>query len=243
MQYLPSKVFDEMAALHDQDPGRWTAVTLAVRYDAPQESVAAALLLAKRGSRNTLKDQRAKVAQAWATLPESGQAARRRPDSVSAAVYSDGVQEKVAYRKDIKPRFDIIDDIYSAAVDKQLSDMASEKVLAAGGETLVKCSNGASRADRESQDQTEMESDVSDDTRKKSLAELMVEGLIADDKNVDARRKTSFAFIEAGVPNEQRRAVWIRDGSTGRIRLPTADERSHILGGPQRRFQKPRRKV
>jgi hypothetical protein len=247
MRYIPAKVMDEMAALQEEDPARWTAVTLAMRYDAPQESVAAALLLSKRSSRASHADQRAKVSEAWAKLQDVGHAARRKSDAYNigrpdVVANEDGSRE----RNYIKPQFSVIDDIYDAAVVQMQKQSAPDTVTAGSKETSAESSEPPStvhKVQAEQQNQVELPKAINVESQIKSPAELMVEELLADETNIDLKRKTSYAFFEAGIPHEQRRAVWIRDGSTGRIRLPSDEERAHLLGGEQRRFQKPRRRV
>lgn len=72
-RYVPQKRKDEMAALADEDASRWTATTLAKRFDVAPENVAAILRLRRlRGpaDEDGVARLREQVRDAWAGLAE-----------------------------------------------------------------------------------------------------------------------------------------------------------------------------
>lgn len=71
--YITQKVKDEMAALAAEDGTRWTATTLAARFGAPAENVAALLALRRMRPKQEpekLRQVRDDVGRAWAGLVE-----------------------------------------------------------------------------------------------------------------------------------------------------------------------------
>jgi hypothetical protein len=227
MRYLPAKVVDEMGELHMSDPGRWTAAALSARFGAPPGAAAAAVTLAVRRQKNGRGkiESCAALAEQWAKLAEPGNTGRRRgrPDHVSA-------EDTIARsgETNLKPRFSIIDDVYEAVLRREEAE-GSVAPSSVEGEAIP--------ADTEAADVRVEEEDS------RSEVQRWADALIEDGSSVDSKRKVSYAFIEGGVPNGQARAVWVRDGPSGMLRAATHEERGHLLGKPQAREQKPRRKV
>lgn len=235
-----------MIELHTSEPARWTAVALATRYGATTEAAAACVSLAgRRGDVTpgatggdelasssdgpTVEERRKAVAAAWGKLEGPGDVGLR---SRGRSAMDAGNTEKSP-----ELRFRLIDEVFEAVDAGKRANLSAEQAAAAGDDIDSAEAPSAAEADGPPEGVAENVAETD-----KSDLQKWVDELIASGGGEDIKRKTSYAFIEAGVPNTSRRAVWIRDGPTGKIRAPTEGERSHLLGEKARTF-KSRRKV
>jgi hypothetical protein len=141
----------------------------------------------------------------------------------------------------VVPRFSLIDDVYEAILRRQEEAAVAEKGGDGASAATVQAAEGEAAAEFVGRSEAESAEEAAE-VEVLSEMEQWTRGLIADEDNLDVVRKTSYAFIEAGAPPSQSRAVWIRDGPTGKIRAPSDEERAHLLGGRAREL-KSRRKV
>lgn len=192
---------EEILELHEADQKRWTVTTLAARFGVPRENVAGLL---KLGALRRLRLQAIDNMD-----PETRKTMEElRIKSVNAwnALPSPAPMIR---RRISTPR---------AKVDSQTAVVSSDPQ-----------SENKSDSDPSANDQTaEEEENVK---QKSPWAEYIEQnyGKLED----DTVRRTSFAFIEVAGKGGYRkggdkiaRAIWIRDGSTGKIRMPDDEERS-----------------
>lgn len=208
--YIPSKMKEEVLALHEEDSNRWTATTLSARFGAPHDNIAALLSLGKlrqqqndrikkldQEQRKVIEDFRDKGIKAWSSL-----------SSVSP---------------------------YTSAASRRRVAMPSKR------EDLIGKQN-ASVVTEEENDEVEVE--VGDeeikDTKKSMWYEYIEDNY--DKVQTDSVRKTTFAFIEVGKKNKSQsnieRAVWLRDGATGKLRLADMEEKKLLTSQVKMRDSK-----
>lgn len=192
LAYIPTKMKEEMKALHLEDGSRWSASTLAARFGARRENVAGLLKLVRAGRKDArrggaegerLEKLREEAARAWREVKEGGGGGKRYGRRLAEASRMEG--EGVKVRKE----------------EKQEKEGEQEVM--------------------------EMEEQV---VRRKSATAVWVEGL-CERAEVDVKRRTSFAFIEVGGEKGEDvdKAVWIREGASGKLRVAEERERDVLL--------------
>eukprot|EP00177_Eucheuma_denticulatum_P008409 GFKZ01015293.1.p1 GENE.GFKZ01015293.1~~GFKZ01015293.1.p1 ORF type:complete len:236 (+),score=43.02 GFKZ01015293.1:209-916(+) len=203
LTYLPHKVKEEMAALHEEDSKRWNASTLSARYTAPRENVETWLRLVKvRQSKEKAEGEevtrlREQVAEAWGRLRESSEkrrVIRAKPTSKEERNVAD---ESADESTEMEAKME-------AEVEAEMEETIEEHKVELGK------------------------------TRTAEWVEKVCEMGVRD-----VKRKTTFAFVEVGkeVSEGLDGAVWIREGSTGKLRVAVDRERDVLLG--KKRSQDP----
>lgn len=192
MAYIPTKMKEEMKALHLEDGSRWSASTLAARFGARRENVAGLLKLVRAGRKEArrggeegerLEKLREEAARAWREVKEGGGGGKRYGRRLAAASTREGA---------------------GAAVQRE-----------------EKKKEGEQEAEQEMVEQV---------VRRKSRTAVWVEEL-CERAEVDVKRRTSFAFIEVGGEKGEDvdKAVWIREGASGKLRVADERERDVLL--------------
>ncbi len=176
---LDEKLRGELRGLHESEPERWTATTLAARFGVARENVSAVLRLARL--RKEMSDEHLESAKALENAWLELEPRERRPITARPPIPAP-----------------------------------------------------ASAAEGETEDDEDFEDDEEPDDYVGSTETAdWVRGKIAEGK-FETIRKSTFAFIEVGKgSNDENRAVWLRDGSTGLLRAPTKEERRSILRQPR----------
>lgn len=256
---LPPRALEEMLGLAVADPGRWTAAELAARYDAEPAAAAAVVSLARRrrsAAEDTNTGRRDAVARRWADLPAPTMGGRRRTvrGAAEAAEVADAAGRRtsgVEGSGNVLPSFTMVDEVHEAVLRREVqaeAEKAAKAAVVPGREDEEKGAVGGVAATGASADAAgdgSVEGNLAidgDEGETEKEAELSatgkwVQSLLAGESHVEVSRKTSYAFIEAGVPETAHRAVWIREGPTGKLRAPTDDERRHLLGGRARKVK------
>lgn len=237
---LTPKMFQEISQLHEEDPERWTAVTLSTRFAIPVDTVNAAMLLSTRGQKRRKTEVHARIAEAWSKISSPPNTPNRLRRDTSSEPMTESTEKLT-----LQPRFSIVDDKYAAAMESlQQRENAVGEADITKSETEMEAMSVESVSDAEGLEGTHASDE--DDVGEKEAEEISdlqqwINSMVDDETNVDAIRQTTYAFMEAGRAPGEERAIWIRDGSTGRIRHPSDEERKHLSGGPQRKFRKPTR--
>lgn len=259
LRFVTQKVFDEMASLYSSDPVRWGSAALAARYGAPLETTRAVVELVQRDERNDVHHEKRKMlAEKWIqiSMRDYGTAGfhsamsrfgRQKFDATRA-----GSRAELQQVDDDKqtPSFRVIDELFEAAMQTnklremeqsstEVNDSAHAKSQSTSGSAEEAVAAAASIDSSTAVSEVDSSSDGIDGGYE--VARL-VRAAMDDPDNLDVSRKTSFAFIDGCAPDGTPPAVWIRDGPSGKLRMPTTEERKHLLGGPQRRFLMPIRK-
>lgn len=207
LSYIPQKVKDEMAGLHAEDASRWNATTLAARFGAPRENVGMWLRLCKL----------------------RGHAPRRKKRN--------GEEEKAIKEMRMK----------AVAAWKALPELAERRRWVAKPSVIENAGTGKEKNVTEG---TEEREKVEGDKDEKDILNVKEESQEEGEKRVlpksrtaewvesfcenaprDVSRRTTFAFIEvAGKKGEEmERAVWLREGKSGVLRLARKEERDVLL--------------
>lgn len=197
--FIPVKMKEEMLALHEEDKNRWTATTLATRFKAPQENVDALLKL--------------------------GAIRRRREEALQAA--NGETREKITHLRTqaVKTWAALPDGSISTSrwrVAKPThADVTGEHNLRAARKASAEPPN---KSDPMTNETIAENSNTEEPEPEKSTWAEHIER-ICENAELDSVRKTTFAFIEVGKRQDLHRAVWIREGATGKLRLADQEER------------------
>lgn len=220
--YLADKQKEEIFALHDEDPVRWSASVLSTRFRAPYENVQMLLRLRwERRQREKFvqglsKDEKLRTdrmreqsVSAWKQLHENSSVHRQH--SPSARGPSPGLRSKSRDRSGSS-----IDDMRAAVF---------ESTHGKGGSAAE---NGTTESDLEVTE-GDLDSKMKDN-EEACLSEWAGElKEVCENAEQDAVRKWSFAFIEIGRKRDLKRGVWLREGQSGRLRIADEEERKLFL--------------
>lgn len=196
-----------MAGLHDEDAARWNATTLATRFGAPRENVEMWLRLCKLRGRASKKVKRS--AQEEEALEEM------RTKAVAAWKGLPEVMERRRWMA--KPS--VIEEA-GREKDRNKTEEAEEGAKVDGDEKEKE----VVRAEEEAQEEGEQK------VLRRSRTAEWVESF-CENAPRDVSRRTTFAFVEvAGKKGEEmERAVWIREGKSGVLRVARREERDVLL--------------
>jgi len=193
-----------MIDLHEEDSSRWTSTTLSARYSAPIENVSALLKLAY-----VRKNK----------LPARGDRWRGMKDEDCGL----NSAELEALREQIRTAWKALPEV---------KDEVREVGPAVASESIEKVEAVGEVVDDDTGDE-QSEEDVSNkEVVEKSVTAQWIES-VCDHAARDVERRTTFAFIEVGgkgALNNVQRAVWLRDGATGKLRVANEDERDILIG-------------
>lgn len=203
--HVSPALLSELAAMHLSEPARWTGPAIALRARLDDERLGAAVV--------TLARLQAKRAEGGDE--EDGSRALRKRVADAWGELKDGGGGGGGRRRPER----------GAVVDVVAEAQGREKEA---GRVLVDDIYEALRGEGEIVEEEDEE--VADEEVRVSEMQAWVDELVSDDAGKEVKRKTSYAFIEAGVKNEAPRAVWIRDGPSGKLRKPSEEEEAHLLG-------------
>lgn len=215
LRYIPLKMKEEMLALHAEDSARWSATTLSARFSAPRENVEGLLRLARFRQREEvsgrerrsqeesegLEKMREKAVKAWKELPELTERGGSRRGE----------------RRLAEP---------SVMAKGEAAKVAAKETE--GGGVVAEAEHG------EPEEEEELVV-VEKSVRKSRTAEWVEE--FCKEAERDVSRRTTFAFIEVGGKGKEggggmeevERAVWIREGESGKLRVAEEMERKVLL--------------
>lgn len=200
LRYIPLKVKEEMLALHDEDGSRWTATTLSARFSAPRENVEAILKLRRFRAPESVGGREKRSAD------EQKELEIMREQMVNAWKQVPEVTERSGYRRGNQ-------------------SLAKPSVLPKGEAAAVAAQEGEVDA---------KEKEVGDAEEKKVVEKSKTAKWIeetCEKAALDVKRRTTFAFIEVGNSRDEEveRAVWMREGGTGKLRVANEMERKVLL--------------
>lgn len=216
--YLAQKQKEEILALHDEDPVRWTATVLATRFGAPRENVQMLLRLGQERKRrqkyiNSLPgDQKSNIEKlksqsvdAWFEISSEASLSSRR----TRTPYS---------RSQSSPQLSTPSSRPAKSVDELRT------VAFAMEENMDE--------DDPSVAETPAEADTDKGVDKTAVKESEwaknLDHLCAN-AELDTIRRWSFAFIEVGRTKKVHRGIWLREGQSGKLRIADEEERKLFL--------------
>lgn len=226
--YISSKVKEELISLHMSEPGSWTSSKLAHRFRIPEANVRALLKLSAlrpKDDDDALQERRNRVVSAWKNLtePYARDQRHRQGDTVLT---------------DFGPHFQQVAESDMIA-DENLKHQSASEELESFAEKSDTGTGDSQEAEQVEDDEDfnilrdiEEES-VALDREQMSATARWVEQMENDpDQSLDHVRKTTFIFTEVGkgLTNKER-AVWIREGATGKLRAASLEERKGYLKG------------
>lgn len=213
--FLAQKQKEEILALHEEDPLRWSATVLAARFGAPRENVQMLLRLGQERNRrdqfvkslpkdqkDTIQKLRDQSISAWSELSTEGSPFSRRVQFSYLRSQSSSQHRAPGPRPTIS-----VDELREVALGK----------------------------DGDANDQHTMESteagagDGGDDAGMERSEWARKLDHLCENVELDTIRRTSFAFIEVGRGKNIYRGVWLREGQTGKLRIADEDERKLLL--------------
>lgn len=201
MGFVSSKMKEEILELYEEDEKRWTAATLSTRFGVPRANVTALLKLGQ------LRRQREAMLQ---TLNEEKK--RKLLDLCTKATSAWATLPSVTGGGAVKRR------VLRASSTKGIGD----RNTSVQGQILAGV-NDNNEAVKDSSKPIEANTDVEIKSEKSPWARYIEEHY--RDVELDTVRRTTFAFIEVGRNQDLQRAVWIREGATGKLRLADDEER------------------
>lgn len=203
LPYVPLKLKDEMLSLHAENPTRWNATTLAHRFSAPRANVAAIL---------KLYALRTEPAASKPSLADEKSASLCNARDAALAAWA-GIPEVKGMSGRGRARAPPSD------TPAPLADAAEASARELAGLAEATGAEGS-------------EEGIGEGAREEELPKSKwwgrVKELCEGEAELDAKRKTTFAFIEVGKRKETR-AVWLRDGATGKLRMADDEERRFLL--------------
>lgn len=202
--YVPNKMKEEIMALHEEDPKRWNVTTLSSRFSAERANVEAVLRLFR------LRQM------------------RRR--EVKTRSEEDRVRIERAEERSMEAWKLLGEGVYRGR--------AIARASVSGGEGLGEDGDGEGESESESEgagaeDTVEDAVQAGGGEEKKEVvksawAEFLEKEI--DRAEVDVSRRTTYAFVEIGEGGDDiRRAVWVREGESGRLRLAEEEERRLLM--------------
>lgn len=196
---------EEMLSLHEEDRGRWSVTTLSARFRAPRENVEALLKLGR------VRNERAKE------LGRLNEEERKKVDEMSEGMVKAWMR---------------LAEVDGGAWKRGGRGLAEASELAKGEASAVAAAAaGGGGEEQEEEEVGKGEDEEMDVVRKKSRTAEWVEKF-CEDAERDVCRRSSFAFIEVGGKGGDReveRAVWIREGASGVLRVADPKEREVLL--------------
>lgn len=200
LRYIPVNVKEEMLALHAEDGSRWTATTLSARFSAPRENVEAILKLRRFRAPEGVGGRERRSAD------ERKELESMREQMLNAWKQLPDVVERSGYRR----------------ADQRLS---KPSVLPKGEAAAVAAEEGEVEMKEKEEVGEVEETKVVEKSRTAKWVEEMCENAA-----LDVKRRTTFAFIEVGNSRdvEVERAVWMREGATGKLRMASEMERKVV---------------
>lgn len=203
MSYIPQKVKEEMAGLYSEDAARWNATTLAVRFGAPRENVEMWLRLCKLRGIVSKK-------------------AKRTAEEEKAV---EGMREKAATAWKALPEVTERRRWVTAPSTIEASENGG------GTEVSMKVEGGETEATEVA---GEKDATVEEETEEKIVQKSRTAEWVetfCENAPRDVSRRTTFAFIEVSRKKgeELERAVWIREGVSGCLRVARKEEREVLL--------------
>lgn len=225
--YLAQKQKEEILALHDEDPVRWTATVLATRFGAPRENVQMLLRLGQERKRrqkyiNSLPgDQKSNIEKlksqsvdAWFEISSEPSLSSRR----TRTPYS---------RSQSSPQLSTP----SSRPPKSVDELRS--VAFATEENIDDDDPSATKTPAEGDIDKEIDGTAVEESEwSKNLDHLCANA------ELDTTRRWSFAFIEVGRTKKVRRGVWLRVGQSGKLRIADEEERKLFLNAVNTRDSK-----
>lgn len=214
--YLAQKQKEEILALHEEDPVRWTATVLATRFGAPQENVKMLLRLGQERIRRqkyinglpgeqklSIEKLKEQAVAAWSELSTESSPSSRR----AHAPYSRAHSLPKHHTSSSRPTKSA-DELRAIALENDVDD--SDPHVA--------------EASKESDTGDESDKMVAKESQwAKNLDDLCANA------ELDTVRRYSFAFIEVGRTKKVHRGVWLREGQSGKLRKANDEERKLFL--------------
>lgn len=208
LPFIPQKSKEEMLELHAEDPSRWTPTTIAARFNASRDNVQAVLRL---GKLRPVRETRLRDAKLW----ESASTARDKALATWADLHVPHVSGK------------------SRGMMATRSPSTSDRIALT--KEVVNNTEQTSSDSKEASEEDALESDVDAKFQPEPEVEIApskwAKHIEANYEKVedDWVRKTTYAFIEVGKDRDVRRAVWLREGGTGKLRIADDEERRLFL--------------
>lgn len=201
LRYIPAKMKEELIVLHAESPTRWTASALSARFGVPHDNVSALLgLVTRRADRDAAIERLPRETRDTVTdLRARGCDAWQALPETSAPIRSWRHQAPPS-KSDTEMELELQAQMKPEPMPAELRDLAEHVSLEEDDHTSKPRSAWATFLDKR-----------------------------CDGLELDVKRNTSFSFIEVGNDAGVTRAVWIREGATGKIRIADAEERKLLL--------------